>query len=178
MLSLAQQTLQDTAKTRDAAADFLSRLLTRPDMEHTHLDNFIVWARQGLDSPDTFLVSVVCCGCVVACCVAPHSTLALEDWHLDNPCTYIQNRQTRCLDEANSYHIREVDIHDDWHSLSKETLHQTHPTPGSHLFKTRDCNMALPKRYILHTTQLTLETQHTTHTKATGRYWQIWILPR
>lgn len=42
--------MQDTGPTRDAASICLSVLLTRPDMENAHLEEFMVWATMFLNS--------------------------------------------------------------------------------------------------------------------------------
>lgn len=53
----AKKDLKAAAKTRDAAAELLSRLLTRPDLQSQYLERFLAWATEVLtSSDDTFLV--------------------------------------------------------------------------------------------------------------------------
>ncbi len=57
MIEEAKTDLHVSGKTRDAAAELLSRLLTRPDMESKFLKGFLEWATQSLAvSDDVFLV--------------------------------------------------------------------------------------------------------------------------
>ncbi|ELR13906.1 HEAT repeat domain containing protein [Acanthamoeba castellanii str. Neff] len=52
----AKKDLKAAAKTRDAAAELLSRLLTRPDLQSQYLERFLAWATEVLtSSDDTFL---------------------------------------------------------------------------------------------------------------------------
>jgi hypothetical protein len=53
----AKKDLKVAAKTRDAAAELLSRLLTRPDLQSQYLERFLAWSTEVLtSSDDTFLV--------------------------------------------------------------------------------------------------------------------------
>ncbi len=58
MIDEAKKDLGVPAKTRDAAAELLSRLLTRPDMESKFLRGFFEWATHALSASehDVFLV--------------------------------------------------------------------------------------------------------------------------
>jgi hypothetical protein len=54
IITLCEGYLRDTGPTRDAAAICLTSLLTRPDMESSHLHNFMLWS--------TGLISATCAG--------------------------------------------------------------------------------------------------------------------
>lgn len=56
LLQMGKSILASPAKTRDAAAEMLARLLTRPDMEAAPLDAFLNWADTSLVTSDPFLV--------------------------------------------------------------------------------------------------------------------------
>lgn len=64
--------LKVASKTRDAAAELLGRLLTRPDLQSKYLERFLAWSMEVLTtSNDTFLV----------CYFAPSSPHARELKH-------------------------------------------------------------------------------------------------
>jgi len=49
--------LSMASKTRDAAAELLSRLITRPDLQTHYLESFLSWSTEVLiSSGDVFLV--------------------------------------------------------------------------------------------------------------------------
>lgn len=56
----AKEDLTVASKTRDAAAELLSRLLTRPDLQSQYLTGFLAWSTEILMSTnDVFLVCVL-----------------------------------------------------------------------------------------------------------------------
>jgi tubulin-specific chaperone D len=56
ILSICKFCLNESAKTRDAAAYLLAKMLTRPDLESSYLVSFLQWCRESLGSnPSSFL---------------------------------------------------------------------------------------------------------------------------
>lgn len=59
MIKEAKNYLRDSGKSREAAALFLAKLLTRPDMDH-ELVEFLKWANQTLvDATDHYMVNTI-----------------------------------------------------------------------------------------------------------------------
>lgn len=59
MIKEAKNYLRDSGKSREAAALFLAKLLTRPDMDNELID-FLKWANQTLiDATDHYMVIII-----------------------------------------------------------------------------------------------------------------------
>lgn len=136
LLETGKSILASPAKTRDAAAEMLSRLLTRPDMEAAPLDAFLHWADNSLLTSDTFLVryrtfTAQTCH-VTANTYTPlfsRFLLWLEDRHIKHIGQHLQEGPTRGIEGEGIHHIRQVHLYDIRESCAEVAMHEVDTTP-------------------------------------------------
>lgn len=166
LLDIGKAILASPAKTRDASAEMLSRLLTRPDMESGPLDSFLHWANDSLDSSDAFLVRrfhVLLVTIVwnqrrrvvlhplttprtTTFCAIPNVACPTENGYTEHVVKHLQEGKARGTEGQSIHHICQVRLHDDGESCAEVAVHEADTAPWACASETQDTKMEIQKR--------------------------------